>query len=39
MFGRAAGDEQFFNLVYNEQHEPAADWFGNRGWLVSAVKR
>ena len=22
----------FFQLVYNEQHEPAAQWFGVRGW-------
>jgi len=22
----------FFLLVYNEQHEPAAQWFGVRGW-------
>ncbi len=30
---RASGQEgTFFTLVYNEQHEPAAQWFGNRGW-------
>lgn len=30
---RAAGEEgAFFTLVYNEQHEPAAEWFGARGW-------
>jgi methyltransferase (TIGR00027 family) len=30
---RAAGEEgTFFTLVYNEQHEPAARWFGARGW-------
>ncbi|ODQ85863.1 class I SAM-dependent methyltransferase [Mycolicibacterium holsaticum] len=30
---RAAGEEgTFFTLVYNEQHEPAAEWFGARGW-------
>jgi len=30
---RAAGDEDtFFNLVYNEQHAPAHEWFGSRGW-------
>ncbi|HET6735599.1 class I SAM-dependent methyltransferase [Mycobacterium sp.] len=35
---RAAGnDDQFFNLVYNEQHEPAAHWFGNRGWRAEAT--
>ena len=22
----------FFQLVYNEQYEPAAQWFGARGW-------
>jgi methyltransferase (TIGR00027 family) len=22
----------FFQLVYNEQYEPAAEWFGVRGW-------
>lgn len=22
----------FFQLVYNEQHEPAAEWFGRHGW-------
>ena len=22
----------FFQLVYNEQYEPAAEWFGARGW-------
>ncbi|GBG38109.1 class I SAM-dependent methyltransferase [Mycobacterium montefiorense] len=22
----------FFQLVYNEQHAPAADWFGQHGW-------
>lgn len=35
---RAAGDEdKFFSLVYNEQHEPAAQWFGNRGWRAEAT--
>lgn len=30
---RAAGEEgTFFTLVYNEQHAPAAEWFGARGW-------
>ncbi len=27
----------FFQLVYNEQHEPAADWFGGRGWQADAT--
>ncbi len=25
-------DRTFFTLVYNEQHAPALDWFGSRGW-------
>jgi O-methyltransferase involved in polyketide biosynthesis len=30
---REAGDEDtFFNLVYNEQHAPAHEWFGSRDW-------
>jgi methyltransferase (TIGR00027 family) len=30
----AAGTAQrtFFQLVYNEQHEPATEWFAQRGW-------
>jgi methyltransferase (TIGR00027 family) len=30
----ASGEEQrpFFQLIYNEQHAPATDWFGQRGW-------
>jgi methyltransferase (TIGR00027 family) len=36
---RAAGEEgTFFTLVYNEQHEPAAHWFGNRGWRADATE-
>lgn len=36
--GRAAGEEDtFFTLVYNEQHEPAARWFGSRGWRAEAM--
>jgi methyltransferase (TIGR00027 family) len=35
---RAAGSEgTFFTLVYNEQHAPAAQWFGNRGWRAEAT--
>jgi methyltransferase (TIGR00027 family) len=35
---RAAGEERtFFTLVYNEQHAPAAQWFGNRGWRAEAT--
>ena len=30
---RASGNEgQFFSLIYNEQHAPAIDWFGDHGW-------
>jgi methyltransferase (TIGR00027 family) len=30
----AAGTEQraFFQLIYNEQHAPAAEWFAQHGW-------
>ncbi len=36
---RESGDQsQFFNLIYNEQHAPAAEWFGNRGWRTEAVR-
>jgi methyltransferase (TIGR00027 family) len=35
---RAEGNEDtFFNLVYNEQHAPAHEWFGNRGWWAVAT--
>jgi methyltransferase (TIGR00027 family) len=35
---RAAGSEDtFFTLVYNEQHEPAHEWFGSRGWRAVAT--
>jgi methyltransferase (TIGR00027 family) len=27
-----ASSRTFFTLVYNEQHAPAHDWFGSRGW-------
>ena len=27
----------FFQLVYNEQYEPAAQWFGARGWRADAT--
>lgn len=31
----AEGDQRlFFRLVYNEQCEPATEWFGKRGWTV-----
>ena len=35
---RASGEEDtFFSLVYNEQHQPAARFFGNRGWRADAT--
>jgi methyltransferase (TIGR00027 family) len=35
---RAAGSEDtFFTLVYNEQHAPAHEWFGHRGWRAVAT--
>ncbi len=35
---RAAGEDgSFFTLVYNEQHKPAAQWFGERGWRAAAT--
>jgi methyltransferase (TIGR00027 family) len=38
---RATGDSArggpFFQLVYNEQHEPAAQWFSARGWRTDAT--
>jgi methyltransferase (TIGR00027 family) len=35
---RATGDgDTFFNLVYNEQHAPAHEWFGSRGWWAVAT--
>ena len=30
-------DRTFFTLVYNEQHAPAREWFGNRGWWPVAT--
>lgn len=33
---RAKGDERlFFQLVYNEQHAPADQWFNEHGWAAS----
>ena len=35
---RDAGAEgSFFTLVYNEQHAPAEEWFGARGWSAEAT--
>lgn len=30
----AGGQGLFYQLVYNEQHAPAAEWFGQRGWSM-----
>lgn len=30
-------DRTFFTLVYNEQHAPAPEWFGPRGWWAVAT--
>lgn len=31
----AQGDQRvFFQLVYNEQHAPATEWFGRHGWTA-----
>jgi methyltransferase (TIGR00027 family) len=32
-----ASDRTFFTLVYNEQHAPAREWFGSRGWWAVAT--
>ena len=35
---RAEGDDRlFFQLIYNEQHDPAQQWFGEHGWTSSAT--
>jgi methyltransferase (TIGR00027 family) len=35
---RAEGDERlFFQLVYNEQHAPADQWFDQHGWAAVAT--
>ena len=31
------GRGEWFQLVYNEQHAPAAQWFRERGWTTSAT--
>jgi len=34
----AEGDERsFFKLIYNEQHAPAQQWFGEHGWTAVAT--
>lgn len=35
--GASASGGPFYQLVYNEQHAPAAPWFGSRGWRAEAV--
>lgn len=35
--GGSAHGGPFFELIYNEQHEPAAQWFGARGWRADAT--
>lgn len=36
---RAEGDERlFFQLVYNERHAPADQWFGEHGWTAEATR-
>lgn len=30
--------EQWWQLIYNEQHAPAADWFSQRGWDASGTR-
>jgi len=36
---RAEGDERlFFQLVYNERHSPADQWFGAHGWTAEATR-
>ncbi|OBF28245.1 SAM-dependent methyltransferase [Mycobacterium sp. ACS1612] len=32
-----ATDRTFYTLVYNEQHAPAHEWFGSRGWQAVAT--
>jgi methyltransferase (TIGR00027 family) len=35
---QAEGDERvFFQLVYNERHAPAGEWFGEHGWKAVAT--
>ncbi|MGA9491939.1 MAG: class I SAM-dependent methyltransferase [Mycobacterium sp.] len=35
---RAEGDERlFFQLIYNEQHAPAEQWFGEHGWTAAVT--
>ena len=33
----SGADNEFFTLVYNEQHQPADQWFGSYGWDAEAT--
>jgi len=36
---RAQGDQRlFFQLVYNERHAPADQWFGEHSWTAEATR-
>ena len=35
---RAAGQEAYFNLIYNEQHAPLHEWFTARGWSADPTR-
>jgi methyltransferase (TIGR00027 family) len=36
---RDSGDaDTFFTLIYNEQHAPADEWFGARGWSATPTR-
>lgn len=35
---RAEGDDRlFFQLIYNDQHDPAQQWFSEHGWTAVAT--
>jgi methyltransferase (TIGR00027 family) len=33
--GNSDEQSQWWQLIYNEQHEPAASWFSRRGWVAA----
>ena len=33
----AGPTSEFFHLIYNEQHQPSQDWFGEHGWDAAAT--
>ena len=33
----AGPTSEFFHLIYNEQHQPSQDWFGEHGWDATAT--